>query len=218
MNKLQIYTIGILLFCLSSCSSLYLPSIAPPPMVKNKNDLNVGGTMAINGINLHGAYAPINNLGIFANTQGFVSTNTKNISAEVGIGYCPNVGDGIWIDFYGGAGYGHSQTGVDFIIGTSNGAIGNYAKVFIQPNFGISRNDFDLMITPRVTRVFMTSNYLNYESNVSFAEPTVTMNFGKESNKIALYAGFSAPIDNYTFNWRPLICGLGIKHQFNYKK
>ena len=225
LYKLMIFTSVIFYF---SCAPAYIPNLVNSPMVSNQGEYKVRAGMAISGINVSGAYAPIKNIGVMANysyvsekyTSGVGSTEHRNSIIEGGAGFCKQFS--LYGKFECYAGGGFLQT--NFITATEHfNIIGG--RYFIQPSIGHVAENLHVIFSSRISYVSMKYSTLSVKG--LFIEPTVTTSFGAERFKIFFQAGLSVPMEQLMHNdfssgtysifgiYQPFILGVGLQFQLD---
>ncbi|MES2447368.1 MAG: hypothetical protein V4546_09315 [Bacteroidota bacterium] len=135
---------------LSSCSSIYMPSVPNTPMLTTQGEIAAGAHMSLKGnFNFNSAYAVTNHVAVIANGSFMQNEATrkdvKNKSVEIGAGYFNTFGpdNNRIIEIYGGLGSGKSDRFFrtfdnDVLIATDNQEA-NFDKKFIQVNYSSKR-------------------------------------------------------------------------------
>ncbi len=170
MRKMKnLLLFGAVIVLLSSCSALYKPNMIQSPMLKEKGDFNVSGTLGISGMgngHLQTAYAPAKNLGIMLNIMGHneserFSTKSQKLqifNGEAGIGIHNKFGsnNNILLQVYTGYGLGHS---VNFIKSESSltrpEMSANISSIFFQPGIAYTSDLMDVALDLRFKHVNM---------------------------------------------------------------
>jgi hypothetical protein len=135
---------------LSSCSSIYMPSVPNTPMLTTQGEIAAGAHMSLKGnFNFNSAYAVTNHVAVIANGSFMQNEATrkdiKNKSVEIGAGYFNTFGpdNNRIIEIYGGLGSGKSDRlfrtfDNDVLIATDNQEA-SFDKKFIQVNYSSKR-------------------------------------------------------------------------------
>lgn len=135
---------------LSSCSSIYMPSVPNTPMLTTQGEIAASAHMSLKGnFNFNSAYAVTNHVAVIANGSFMQNEATnkdvKNKSVEIGAGYFNTFGpdNNRIIEIYGGFGSGKSDRlfrtfDNDVLIDTDNQKA-NFDKKFIQINYSSKR-------------------------------------------------------------------------------
>lgn len=226
-----------------SCAPAYIPNAVNTPMLKNKGDLKIGGSLGTSGADLNSAYALTNNIGIMIN--GSVKNGESEVTigngetkvtkqdhsiVEFGLGSFRSFSNGFTTDIFAGIGYGNVETTDKF--GLHDGILkGDYNKFFIQPSLGVVAKYIEGAVSVRFSGVKMdltpygfkdkTDVEYLYKKNkelVWFYEPTLTARFGSEKIKGVFQVGYSARIkdsDIHYFDHEPFIFNMGVQFSVN---
>ena len=143
----------LLLVFLSSCSSIYIPSVPNTPMLTTKGEIAAGAHMSLKGnFNFNSAYAVGNHFAVLANGAFMNNEKTsKDIShkmIEIGGGYFDTFGsnNNRILEIYAGVGSGSNDRvfrefdNNDVLTGTSIQKA-KYDKKFIQVNYSSKKVD-----------------------------------------------------------------------------
>ena len=148
--KLNLLAICIAVVLLSSCSSIYMPSVPNTPMLTTQGEIAAGAHMSLKGnFNFNSVYAVTNHVAVIANGSFMQNEGTKkdvkNKAIEIGAGYFNTFGpdNNRIIEIYGGLGSGKSDRlfrtfDNDIIVG-SDRQEANFDKKFIQVNYSSKR-------------------------------------------------------------------------------
>lgn len=153
MKKYLRFVPILLLAVLTSCSSIYIPTVPNTPMLTTKGEIAAGAHISLKGnFNFNSAYAVGNHFALMANGAYLNNERTKkdikHKTLEIGAGYFNTFGpdDNRIIEVYAGLGNGSSERLVrDFdkdkvLIGTDFQKA-KYDKKFIQVNYSSKKKD-----------------------------------------------------------------------------
>lgn len=167
MKNLLLFIVAILL--LSSCTTLYKPNMVQSPMLKEKGDLNVSGSLGVTGMgngHVQAAYAPKEHLGIMLNLMGHsesegYDTNPEKLNilnAEAGIGIHKKFGskNNLLLQVYAGYGRGRSVNFIETNTPESRPEMSsNFSSLFFQPGIAYFGEFMDVAVDLRFKRVTM---------------------------------------------------------------
>jgi hypothetical protein len=151
-KKIRFISILLLLF-LTSCSSIYLPSVPNTPMLTTQGEIAAGAHISLKGnFNFNSAYAVGNHFAVLANGASMNNErdkkDIKHKMIEFGAGYFDTFGpdNNRILEIYGGFGSGKSNrlfrefNSDDLLIGTDVQK-SKYNKKFIQVNYSSKKKD-----------------------------------------------------------------------------
>ena len=202
----------------TSCSPVYIPNVAPTPMLSEKGDAKLDLNYGVSGFDPQLAYAVTDHLGILVNAS-FADTDGSRDSGyyhrhnfiELGAGYFNKIGEKGLFSIYGGVGFG------DISSSYSSGIINNpdldtrQFRFFIQPSLGIKTDVYEGAIGARFVSLQLLD--LNQGSVNYFLEPTITNKLGFKYGKVCLQTGFAVPImgSNFGYDYHPLMFSFGVE-------
>ncbi|RZL46662.1 MAG: hypothetical protein EOP00_14330, partial [Pedobacter sp.] len=143
----------ILSILLSSCSSIYMPSVPNTPMLTTKGEIAAGAHMSLKGnFNFNSAYAVGNHVALMANGAYMQNEKTKkdvkNKAIEIGGGYFNTFGpdNNRILEIYAGIGSGKSdrifrEFDKNDVLISSDNQKADYDKKFIQVNYSSKKRD-----------------------------------------------------------------------------
>ncbi len=153
MNKSLRFTVVLLLVFLTSCSSIYMPSVPNTPMLTTQGEIAAGAHISLKGnFNFNSAYAISNHFAVLANGASMSNErdkkDIKHKAIEFGAGYFDTFGpdNNRILEIYGGFGSGKSErlfrdfNNDDLLIGTDLQK-SKYDKKFIQVNYSSKKKD-----------------------------------------------------------------------------
>lgn len=217
--KLALATLAVL--WLSSCKTAYYPTTHNSPMLNNKGEFQISGILGTGNLELQTAYAITNNIGIMVNGSYFNEDREIKIDDEVseitlthnlieaGMGYFTKFGGLGKFEVFAGGGVGNVPANYREITYVFDGTqTDKMTKFFVQPSVGIGSDFLDFSGGVRISGITMNKQL------VVFAEPELSIKLGYKNVRFVASMGLSLPvnnIDNLTWNYNPLIIGLGIQ-------
>ncbi|MFT2008199.1 hypothetical protein ACMA1I_05950 [Pontibacter sp. 13R65] len=239
----------LLLLLASGCSVVYTPTMQNVPLMQEKGDLK----MVLNPNNLQAAYAVSDHIAVMANgsynrTKWTISDSSNTTphtykpyryNLEAAVGYYRPVIEKVFMEVYGGAGFGHTHLHNHpiFVGNTSDEPEEQHRlfsadnrKIFIQPTIGLSEDVVELSISSRlVAQQFRNVSttysdwYLEHNqlANVDqhthlFVEPCFTLRVGFKWVKFQTQAIYSAKISRPELAYKPVQLNFAL--QFNLSK
>ena len=238
-TTIKFSAIIILISSLCSCS-VYVPNGVNTPMFTKKGETQINASVGT-GVNVQGAYAVSDHVGIIAN--GYFNNTTTTINNddtrkgngklfEGGVGYFTKADNGFAFETYVGAGFGNLTIDKSVVSTKSNKAFEtSAAKIFIQPTIGYAAKHFELGFTPRFTMMKYQKPTTTYSSaelaadkfvnidqtNWLFIEPTLTIRAGGEKLKGQVQLGRSFKLNSQELGYSSGILNLGIVYKFGEK-
>lgn len=217
--KLALATLAVL--WLSSCKTAYYPTTPNTPMLNNKGEFQISGILGTGNLELQTAYAITNNIGVMVNGSYFNEdreietddeateiTLTHNL-IEAGVGYFTKFGGLGKFEVFAGGGVGNVPANFREITYVFDGTqTDKMTKFFVQPSVGIGSDFVDFSGGVRISGITMNKQM------AVFAEPELSIKLGYKNVRFVASMGLSLPvnnIDNLTWNYNPLIIGLGIQ-------
>ncbi|MDD4384020.1 MAG: hypothetical protein PHD06_02445 [Bacteroidales bacterium] len=217
--KLTLYFLALL--WLSSCKTAYYPTTHNSPMLNNKGEFQISGILGTGNLELQTAYAITNNIGIMVNGSYFNEDREIKIDDEVteitlthnlieaGVGYFTKLGGLGKFEVFAGGGVGSVPANFREITYVFDGTqTDKMTKFFVQPSVGIGSDFLDFSGGVRISGITMNKQL------VVFAEPELSIKLGYKNVRFVASMGLSLPLnntDNLTWNYNPLIIGLGIQ-------
>lgn len=224
-----------LVLVMTGCTSVYVPNARNSPMFRKAGEFQ-GSIGFGNGLDLQGAVAVTNHIGLMAN-YSYENRHSSQYTTtpdddeyhyhnffEGGLGYYENQGKWVYEIF---AGYGRGEgAGYDNYVWWGNQSVratGRYQRVFIQPAFGMNKNIFQFSIVPRISIVDFedfTSSSTSFEIEESprvFFEPAFLGRVNLMNNHLFLgfQVGFSVPVASDVFyDYRPVQFSTGLGFRF----
>ena len=150
------------LLAMSACAPVYIPNLRNSPMFTKGGEFQASVQIG-NGLEVQSAFAITDHFGAIAdfsyiNQNGFDADHPDDYHRhklfEGGLGYFLNHDDSFFEVFAGyGQGQGSSYDQYDFFGPQSAIATGRYNKYFLQPAFGINKDEMNFAFVPRISMV-----------------------------------------------------------------
>ncbi len=208
---------------LSSCKLVHYPTSFNTPVLDKKGDMQATGVIGLGNIEVQGAYALTNSMGLSVTGSYFseereieVNNETVKVSEqssylEGGLGYYGQIGEFGKYSIFAGAGVG--RVPADFRNSFYDGVqTALRKKIFVQPSIAFTSNFADIVGVLRLSSVT-----INRETNL-FAEPGVVLLLGYKNIKFYADAGLSLGYHHagsLTWDHSFIIFGLGMQINFN---
>ncbi len=220
----------IALLAASACAPVYVPNVRNSPMFTKAGEFQASVQIG-NGLEAQSAYAATAHFAVMTNFSyihktGFDADNADDFVRhnllEGGVGYFTNNNDSFFEVFAGyGKGKGSSYDQYEFFGPQAAVATGKYDRYFIQPAFGLNKEELNVSFAPRFSMVdfyqFSTelSSATVNEKPKFFLEPAIIgrANFANNHLFATFQAGASLAMssdiyfDKRTFQ---LSAGLGL--------
>lgn len=219
--------IGVL-FSISGCASVYIPSAQHTHLLDKKGEVHVAGHGGTNGVDIHGAYALSDRVGVIG-AASFGSSGEEGDDfhehsyIELGADYFRPLGKIGRYEALAGLGVGSAEAVAQYnAFGPQEvQATGDYTKVFVQNNVGLETGPLEAGLALRLGQVvfteFETSEMRSDESESgTFFEPSIFARLGWKNVKIESQVGVSAPLqESVAFDYRVLNISMGLHFWFN---
>ena len=219
----------IAFMALCSCAPVYVPNLRNSPMFTKGGEFQASVQVG-NGIEGQSAYAITEHFGLMANYAYIDQSDPEDEDDyhrhqffEGGAGYFSNNEESFFEVFAGyGRGKGSTFDGFEFFGSQSIAATGKYERYFIQPAFGLNKDDMNFAFVSRVSMVdfYEFSNEIGSaairEDPKFFFEPAIVgrANFANNSMFATFQAGVCLGMsENVYFDRRnfQLAGGLGFR-------
>jgi hypothetical protein len=224
-----------LLFVMAGCTSVYVPNARNSPLLRKAGEVQASVGFG-NGLDVQGAVAVTNHIGLMAN-YNYLDLRSSQYSSkpsnedysyhnffEAGLGYFENQ-DKWCYEIFAGYGRGEGASYDNYVWwGDQNvKATGHYDRIFIQPAFGINKSRFQFSFAPRMSIVdfkeFKTdaSTFTIHENPKFFFEPAVLGRMNLMNNRcfFGFQLGFSVPVASDVFyEYRPVQFSAGLGFRF----
>lgn len=235
-NNIILALLFIAIFSFPSCSpKYYVPNTQNVPLLSDRGNFNATVCGNSNQLEVQGAYALTNHLGIMANGSVFIPKNDDNGNGgkgslgEVGAGYYMPFLNHLVFEAYGLVGVGnvenHMPTTVDTYPGTTGKINATIMRFGIQPNIGFKTKYFCAAISARISSL----NYTNINGNLTFdnqdqvlylksnnshfiAEPALTLRGGIKNVKVQvqLAGSYNLTVSDFLQETSLLSVGLNL--------
>lgn len=148
------------LMTFSACAPVYVPNVRNSPMFTKGGEFQASAQIG-NGLEVQSAYAVTEHLGVMTNFS-FINQSGQEDEVdyhrhqlfEGGLGYFSNRDDSFFEVYAGyGRGKGTSYDAFEFFGPQSVAATGRYERYFLQPAFGLNKEDIDFSFAPRFSLV-----------------------------------------------------------------
>lgn len=219
------------IFLLSACSpKYYVPNTQNVPLLSEQGQVSITAGGNANQVEIQGAYAVSNSLGIMGNVGFFNPKDDGNGNGgsgklgEVGVGYYKPFGTGFVFETYGLVGFGSFENHFPAANGGNMGKInGRLSRYGIQPSFGYKTKAFEVALSSRVSSlhygepdgdlVFDGVNqidYLNENDAFLLLEPALTLRAGLEKIKFQLQLTRGFNLTDNDFRQDESLLSLGV--------
>jgi len=224
------------LFLFSCSPRYYSPNTINTPLLTQKGETNINVTGREALIEVQGAYAVANHIGILANGSFFIPKNEDNGDGgqgkfvEAGIGYFIPMSNNMVFDTYlligGGNVENHFPSSVTDHPGTTGKIEANLFRIGIQPGIGYKIKNFEAAFNPRISYLTYNSiegnlivqedqvKYLNDNKSNFLVEPAITVRGGFEKIKAEVQLGYSFNVSNVDFKQDKLWLSFGLGFRF----
>ncbi len=153
MTKYFYLILALAPLALSSCSSIYMPSVPNTPMLTTKGEIAAGAHISLKGnVNFNSAYAVSNHFAVLANgaymNNEATKKDIKHKMIEFGAGYFDTFGpdNNRILEIYAGVGSGKShrlfrEFDANKVLLSTDLYDSKYDKQFIQVNYSSKKKD-----------------------------------------------------------------------------
>ena len=205
----KIIAVSLCLFSIGCSPKFYTPNTQNTPMLQRQGEANV--SLAGNGIQLElqGAYAALDHIGVQFNGGLFIPKDADNGNGgsgnfvELGVGYYTPISDKITFETYGLFGIGsfenHLPSTLDANPGTNGDLEASLTRFSIQPGINYQSRLFGIGLSSRISQLSYSDvngdlifggqdQVQNLEENNSnlLIEPALTLRGGTERLKLQL--------------------------------
>lgn len=219
----------IALLAFSACAPVYVPNVRNSPMFTKESEFQFAGQIG-NGLEVQSAYSITEHFGLMTNFSFIDQSGVENEADyhrhqffEGGVGYFSNK-DESFFEFFAGYGRGKGTTyDVYELFGPQSvAATGRYERYFIQPAFGLNKDEVNVSFAPRFSMV----DFYEFSTEISraqvneapkfFFEPAIIgrVNFANNHLFVTFQAGASLGMSEHTYFDRrtfTLSGGLGLR-------
>lgn len=231
-TRLFVLLLGVSLPAITGCAPVYVPNTVHSPMLEGQGEVQVGGYLGSSGIDLQGAVALTDHVGVSADfsyadqeqeaeDESIGSDVHNHRFGEVGLGYFTDAGEAGRFEVYGGYGRGSAEATdeYEFFGSQSVTATGRYDRFFLQPAMGITVGPLTLNGAIRLVRVrffeFETSREIFSENRAQFfVEPAGGVQIGTRTVRFGTQIGVSQPFtpaSDVAFHHQPIWLSVGVQ-------
>jgi hypothetical protein len=144
----------------SACAPVYVPNVRNSPMFTKDGEFQASAQIG-NGLEVQSAYAVTEHFGVMANFAFIDQSNLEDEEDyhrhqffEGGAGYFLNNEESFFEVYVGyGRGKGTTFDAFEFFGSQSVAATGRYERYFIQPAFGLNKDEMNVAFAPRFSVV-----------------------------------------------------------------
>jgi hypothetical protein len=205
-----------------ACVPVYIAPVANVPLLSGRGEFQVAAYSGTNGLDLQGAVAVAEHVGIVADISNNRRTDSNDFHTygELGAGYFGRIGQLGRVELYGGAGAGESAAETTWL-GETIRAQGMYYRGFGQANIGLTTDIVDVGFCARVAYVGYTFDQRSGDGPTSaselFIEPVGFFRVGYRWVKLGVQAGLTIPVlgEELTVDTFPLLVTMGLHTRFN---
>ena len=217
------------LLAITSCAPVYVPNVRNSPMFTKAGEFQASVQIG-NGLEAQSAFAITEHFGVMANYLYINATDAEEEADysrhrlfEGGLGYFNNREDSFFEVFAGyGRGQGSTFDGFEFFGSQAVYATGKYERYFVQPAFGMNKDEVNVSFAPRFSMVdfyeFSTESggISIHEKPKFFFEPAVIgrANFANNHMYVVFQAGVCLSMNEELYFDRrnfQLSTGLGLR-------
>ena len=223
----KIFLIALVALC--SCAPVYVPNLRNSPMFTKGGEFQASVQIG-NGIEGQSAFAVTDHFGLISNYSYIDQSDAESADDyhrhqlfEGGAGYFTNNAEAFF-EVYAGYGRGKGSTfdGFEFFGPQSVAATGKYERYFIQPAFGLNKDEVNFAFVSRFSMVdfYEFSNEISsssiHEQPKFFFEPGILgrANFANNHMFVTFQAGASLGMsENVYFDRRTfqIAGGIGLR-------
>jgi len=212
---------------LAGCGPIYVAPSANAPLFGSGGELH--GQLqyeSLSGLDLHGAFSPINHLGLQAGVSFLPwfdedeSNRNRYYYGEVGAGAYFPFGIGRF-EIFAGGGYGKSWGKLESDeSGTRYYGDGNYGRAYVQADIGLSTKIVDFCLMSRWAWVSFDfyDGTDNRRVQDPFIEEFLVFRVGHDPVKFEMQGGFvwaSRPVQYVQVGWIPWHISIGVHVKFD---
>jgi len=240
MKSYNYLIFSILCFCISCGPKYYAPNIQNVPLLKERGDAQISGSISEYSYEIQSATAITNNFAAQFNLASFHNSNTSEDEtstvtqngkyAEFGAGYYNGGLTPIIFESYLLGGLGSSNniyTDQNVMSDTRGNLDSKFSKLSFQQNLGIKYKYFEFALSGRISRVDLFNysgnliyqnidqvNYLDVNNGFFIVEPALTLRVGLEEAKMQIQFQRSHNLTNSRFNQHESSISIGLQFPF----
>lgn len=232
IRHIVLTVLPMLLFLFQACAPIYVASSHQTPLLDKKGELNGKVQAGTHGIDVQGAYAFSDHLGMtaagsFAELEavqgGTVNENYhKHSYGEAALTYFRPIGGIGRFEIMSGLGLGESSAVETLTFsGAEERTTGKYNKLFVQSNIGLETNFIEAGLALRLAQVTFTefaTETLIYEETEggTFFEPAAFVRLGWKNIKLESQVGVNALLqEDAYFPYQMMHFSMGINVNLN---
>lgn len=232
MKNVILILSSVIMLSIGCTPKYYVPTTPNVPLLENKGEIQVTGTISERSHNLNTAYAVNDNLGIQFNANRFDNNDDTNGGSgnqiELGVGRNFSLNNSRFkYEIYGLLGGGslenHFAQSAEFI-GTRNGSLtANYTKLSLQNSFGYRTKYFTAAITSSLIKLNYHNidgnlvhngvdqvSYLNSHKSHYMFEQGLTLRGGFEKVQLQLQAIVNSNLEYQNFKQEKIALSIGL--------
>ena len=238
MKAIKLFMIMLCITSIACSPKFYTPNTQNTPMLQNKGQASA--TLAGNGnqVELQGAYAATDHIGIQVNGAAYIPKDQDNGNGgsgkliEVGAGYFTPLSDKVSFETYGLIGFGSFENYLpstfDANPETSANIEGKIMRYGIQPGINYQTNSFGIGLSSRITQLSYSDikgdlifgnvdqvSFLQDRKSSLMVEPALTIRGGTERIKLQLQLVTSINISHEDFRQDDGTLTLGLNYKIN---
>lgn len=236
MKNLIIFIALISIIGIGCSPVYYIPNTQNVPLLTQKGDVNLSGSIELDGATVQSAVAVSDYVGVQLNYSHFSQTESNANGSgniyEAGVGYFSKFEKGGIYEAYGLLGVGNvvNQINGDSQNSRFTGSIvkSNFTRVGFQQNLGFKFKYFEAATSLRLSRL----DYRNIEGDLAYlmvsqvsylkdnsinylCEPALTLKVGFEKVKLQMQIQYSFNLSNKQFYRDDIGASLGLIVDFN---
>ncbi len=202
---LLVASVIFIIFFVSCTPPVYLPNSLNVPLLKEKEEANIGLNKSFDNYDFQTSRAISDNVGLMVNATYLSDKWSDNYRrhnfVEFGIGYFSHPDKYLVCEIYTGAGLGSNSLKQDLIFDSEDASVSaNYIRLFLQPVLGARTEGFEGGFSMRMCYInFYNINYSNIDflrTKILF-EPVFFMRFGPPLFQFETQFGYSmSPFEN----------------------
>ena len=209
----------------ASCSTSYIPNSVNTPLLKNKNEVQIGANYKMADffnpvLEPQASYAISKNIGVMVNGSYSLFDNLKKDTiyykrnfTEAGIGYFKKFAPKFQYEVYGGFGKAKIRERYESDEGNIivNNTV-NYNRYFIQPTIAYVTENTAISFTTRVSYVDFQTSSSPLKNSFVF-DPVLSFQFGRKF-VYQTQIGGSAFAKQLNGDYNPFLFSIGVKYKF----
>lgn len=205
----KVIAICLCLFSIGCSPKFYTPNTQNTPMLQRQGQANASVAGNGNQVELQGAYAATDHIGVQLNGGLFIPKDTDDGNGgsgnfiELGVGYYTSLSDKISFETYGLFGTGSFENHLPTTLGTNPETLGEIeatlTRIGIQPGINYQSRSFGIGLSSRLSQLSYSDvkgdlifggkdqvQYLEDNNSNLLIEPALTLRGGTERLKVQL--------------------------------